>query len=161
MQKELNPHLFGETSMPQRVVEKPMTGTSIKLEKKVMELEQRIESGNANLKKVVMQMNEHIKATQSELVRLASSIEKLTKNDQTIADQVSAQIGQLHQRVAERKLMDQKVQELVDRHNAVLRSFEVRLSNLQQLINEKDAQMISSQAALNEAKMEIARLKRF
>ena len=56
--------------------------------------------------------------------------------------------------------MDQKMQEVIDRHNSVLKGFEVRITHLQKLLSEKDSQVMSAFAALNEAKMEIARLKR-
>jgi len=43
----------------------------------------------------------------------------------------------------------------------VIKSFEVRLNHMQRLLADKENQMAASQAALNEAKMEISRLKRF
>jgi muramoyltetrapeptide carboxypeptidase LdcA involved in peptidoglycan recycling len=74
-----------------------------------------------------------------------------------IEQKVSAVLNQL----GERKTMEMKMQEVVDRHNSVLRGFEQRLNQMQKVISDKEAQMIHAQAALNEAKMEIARLKRF
>jgi len=161
MQKELNPELFGENHTKSRVFE-PQTASNISvLEQKVAETRQQVHQISENLNKIVGQINEFIRNSQAKFDRLAQSIQKLEQNDQIINMEAAQKISQLHNRLGDRKTTDLKIQEMIDRHNSVLRSFEVRLGHMQKILNEKDAQVISAQAALNEAKMEIARLKRF
>lgn len=161
MQKELNPELFGESHAKSRVFEPQAINNVSVLEQKVAETRQQIHQVSENLNKIVGQINEFIRNSQNKFDRLAQSIQKLEQNDQVLNMEAAQKISQLHSRLGERKTTDLKIQEMIDRHNNVLRSFEVRLSHMQKILNEKDAQVISAQAALNEAKMEIARLKRF
>lgn len=160
MQKELNPQLFGETGLKSRVVEKNSHGPTLQLEQKLAETKQQVHQVTEALQRIVQQMNEYMKTNQTKIERINSALHKLEQNDQELASQASEKISQIAARVGERRSMDGKVQELVDRQNSILRTFEVRLNQLQMLINEKDAQLVSTQAALNEAKMEITRLKR-
>lgn len=160
MQKELNPQLFGETGLKSRVVEKQTPPPTLHLEQKITETKQQVQSVTEALQRIVQQMNEYMKSNHAKMERFNTALHKLEQNDQELVSQATEKISQIAARVGERKSMDAKVQELVDRQNNVMRTFEVRLNQLQMLINEKDAQLVSTQAALNEAKMEIARLKR-
>jgi hypothetical protein len=83
-----------------------------------------------------------------------------TFDDVAFAMESGQKISQLNQKLTERKSLEMKVQEMVDRHNNVIKSFEVRMGQLQKLLAEKDAMLVSAQATLNDAKMEITRLKR-
>jgi len=62
--------------------------------------------------------------------------------------------------VAERRLQDNKIQEMVDRHNQVLQVYETRLSKVQKLVHEQEVQLMGAKGALEEARREIVRLKR-
>jgi len=160
VEKELNPLLFGENAQKSRVIERSMPVATAQLEQKIAETKQSVQSVTDALQRIVLQMNEYMKTNQAKMERMTTALLKLEANDESIATETSERMNQLNARVSERKSMDAKVQELVDRQNNILRTFEVRLNHLQMLLNEKDAQLVSSQAALNEAKMEIARLKR-
>jgi chromosome segregation ATPase len=158
VQKELNPLLFGENAQKSRLVEKSMPNAQF--EQKITDTKQQIQGVTEALQRIVHQMNDYMKTNQAKMERVHTALLKLEANDESLATETMEKMNQLNARVGERKAMDAKVQELIDRQNNILRTFEVRLSHLQMLLNEKDAQLVSSQAALNEAKMEIARLKR-
>lgn len=160
MQKEINPLLFGENSSKSTLVERSMPRPTLQIEQKIADNQSQITQVKEALQRVVQQMNEYTKNNQAKVERMTAALQKLEMNDIALATETSEKISQLHARVGERKSMDVKLQELVDRQNNVLRTFEVRLNHMQILLNEKDAQLVSAQAALNEAKMEIARLKR-
>ncbi|MEZ0391286.1 MAG: hypothetical protein ACAH59_03660 [Pseudobdellovibrionaceae bacterium] len=161
MQKELNPELFGESQAKSRVFEPQNNNQLVILEQKVLETKGQIHQVSENLNKIVGQINEFIRNSHAKFERLQASILKLEQNDQVINMEAAQKIGQLHNRLGERKSTDLKIQEMIDRHNNVLRSFEVRMGQMQKILSEKEAMLISAQASLNEAKMEIARLKRF
>lgn len=180
MQKELNPELFGTLKPSDRpAMENTMNGGRFvqgsamapsnfsswtdlieQSELRVVQLAQDMKSMQQLTRDLQTQMTELFKTTQGRMDRLQQAIQKLDQNDQMLANEISSRVTQLHSRVGDRKAMDQKLQEMVDRHNSVLKTFEVRLQHMQKVMSEKEGQLLQTTAALNDAKMEIARLKR-
>lgn len=167
MNKELNPELFGEKKVAKTpALENPISmGTAgnnyLNTDRQIFELRAQNQTLADQLNKVVATVNEMIKTSNMKFDKHAALLSRMEQSHNGLANEAGQKITQLAQRVNERKSLDLKVQEMVDRHNNVIKSFEVRMNHLQKLLAEKEAQMISAQAALNEAKMEIARLKRF
>ncbi len=163
MQKELNPELFGEMHIKSRVLEQPAASSNQMnvLEHKVAETRAQVQMVSENLAKIVAQINEFIRSSQAKFDRLNQMVQRLEQNNSALTAEAAQKITQIHNRMSERKTMEIKIQEMMDRHNSVLRSFEVRLAQMQKLLSEKEAQLVASQSALNETKMEIARLKRW
>ena len=166
MNKELNPDLFGEKkSTKTSSLENSMSlatpgGNYLNTDRQIFELRVQNQNLADQLNKVVATVNELIKSSNAKFEKQSSLLNRLEQSHNGLANEAGQKITQLTQRINERKSLDLKVQEMVDRHNNVIKSFEVRMNHLQKLLSEKEAQMISTQAALNEAKMEIARLKR-
>lgn len=166
MQKELNPELFGE----KKVAKNPLmesagslsttNGNYLNTDRQILELRQQNQALAEQLNKVVGTVNELMKTSNLKFEKQQHLLSRLEQSHNGLATEAGQKITQLAHRVNERKSLDLKVQEMVDRHNNVIKSFEVRMNHLQKLLAEKEAQMITAQAALNEAKMEIARLKR-
>lgn len=164
MQKELNPELFGESIAKSRVVKadqaSPAVTHTMVIENKINETRQQLHQLAESLATAVNQVNEFIKSSQMKFERLQQAVVKLEQNDQALNLESAQRISQISNRMGERKVMDMKIQEMIDRHNSVLRSYEVRFNQLQKLMADKEAMLVSAQGSLNEAKMEIARLKR-
>lgn len=170
MQKELNPELFGEKKMTKTsTMDRSMEAASalsatganyLNTDRQIFELKAQNQAMADQMNKIVGTVNEMIKSSNAKFERQQALLTRLEQSHNGLATEAGQKITQLSQRVNERKSLDLKVQEMVDRHNNVIKSFEVRMNHLQKLLAEKEAQMISCQAALNEAKMEIARLKR-
>ena len=112
------------------------------------------------LKKVVESMNELIKHTNMKFDRVNQTVTRLEQTHNAMADETGLKFAHMASKVAERRTLDAKVQEMVDRHNNVLKTYEVRMQQLQRLLTEKEAQVVGAHAALNEVKMDLARLKR-
>jgi hypothetical protein len=169
MQKELNPELFGEKKTAKSSSINSMEGSSSALgsnnnylntDRQIFELKAQNQMLTDQINKIVGTVNELIKSSNSKFDRQQALLTRLEQSHNGLALEAGQKISQLSQKVNERKSLDLKVQEMVDRHNNVIKSFEVRMNHLQKLLAEKEAQMLASQAALNETKMEIARLKR-
>lgn len=167
IQKELNPDLFGErpavreNPMDQRTAYGAQPGNSyLNTDRQIHDLKTQNQTLTEQLNKVIGTLNELIKTTNHRFEKTQSSITRLEQGHNGLASEAGQKISQLVQRMNERKALEMKVQEMVDRHNTIIKSFEVRLNHLQKLLADKEAQALASQAALNEAKMEIARLKR-
>ncbi len=164
MQKELNPELFGTGAIGSMRFREDETNTSqrqtLQLEEKIAENRSQVKFTMDQMASLVTQVNEYIKTSHAKFDRLQASIRAIEGSEKTNYSEVGQRLSQVHQRLNERKSWDAKVQEMIDRQNGILRSYEVRMNHLQKLLSEKDAQMVSAQAALNDAKMEISRLKR-
>ncbi len=88
-----------------------------------------------------------------QLLRLEDGLSRLTRDS---ADRFASVVA----RVNERKVHDSKVQEMMDRHNLLVRNFENRLESLQRLAGDQEQALLSAFAALEDARAELARLKR-
>lgn len=166
MNKELNPELFGEkkvvkSSLMESHPDLGTTGSNyLNTDRQIFELKSQNHALAEQLNKVVATVNELIKTSNIKFEKQSHLLSRLEQSHNGLATEAGQKITQLSQRINERKSLDLKVQEMVDRHNNVIKSFEVRMNHMQKLLAEKEAQMITAQTALNEAKMEIARLKR-
>lgn len=160
MQKELNPELFGEKSNSSKIYEAHSQSQVNYLDQKVLETRTQLRQIGEQFQKVVTQMNEFIKSTQGKFDRVQQQISRLEQNDQAIVRDASQRISAVHQRFSEKNNMEYKVQEMMEKHQAILRGYELKLQQAQRILNEKESQLVSTQALLSEAKMEISRLKR-
>jgi hypothetical protein len=162
--RELNPTLFG-SSNPRQV--KVIDGSYqadladvMQSDQKINDFGSQLSSLSEHVGKLTLQFNEWAKSSHLKLERMQSQIAKLEQNDHYIVTEAAQKFSQVNTRFGERKSLDIKTQEMIDRHNSVLKSFEMRLSQMQRLLAEREAQLLATTAALNETKMEIARLKR-
>jgi chromosome segregation ATPase len=161
LQKELNPELFGDLQSLKTRMYEPTAANPMKvMEDKIFEMKKQILDLTESLGHFGNQVNEVLKSQQQKIDKIMPMIQKLENNDQILNQEAAQRIGQLHARMSERKTVDLKIQEMVDRHNSLVKSFEVRLSQMQKMLMDREAQALSAQAALNETKMELARLKR-
>ena len=166
MNKELNPDLFeekkkGKTPVLDKALDSGLAGSSyLNTDRQIFELRSQNQALADQLNKIVNTVNELVKTSHLKFEKQTALLARLEQSHNGLATEAGQKIAQIAQRVNERKSLDLKVQEMIDRHNNVIKSFEVRMNHLQKLLTEKEGQMISAQSALNEAKMEIARLKR-
>lgn len=130
------------------------------LEASVNELKLQNHFLNEQIKKVVDGLNEWIKHSNVRFERLHQGLARMEQTHNALVEDASQKFTNLNQKIGDRRTLDAKIQEMVDRHNNVLRSYEVRMNHLQKLLVEKEAQALAAHAALNETKMDIARLKR-
>ena len=167
MHKELNPELFGEkkvTKTPSMDASSALGASSsnnyLNTDRQIFELKSQNQALVDQMNKVVATVNELIKTSNNKFERQSALLSRLEQSHNGLATEAGQKITMLSQRVNERRSLDAKVQEMVDRHNNVIKSFEVRMNHLQKLLAEKEAQTVAAQTALNDAKMEISRLKR-
>jgi hypothetical protein len=172
MSRELNPDLFPElarearSSAPDSRLE-PHGSTSVMreqdwrlllgqfdlLKRKFKEYEARLETTNTRL-------SDFINATKAKYDRLAGMTQRLEEMAKASIQDLAMKQSQLISKVNERRLSDNKVQELVDRHNQLVQSFELRLNQMQKVIAEQELQLMASRAEIKEAQREFVRLKR-
>jgi peptidoglycan hydrolase CwlO-like protein len=167
MQKELNPDLFSDRSKnrPQEgSLAVPHYGSNdhsiVNIENKVNELRDQVIGVQSQIQGFIGQINEFAKVTQMKIDRLNQSVAKIEQSHNNLIADSGQKLSLLSNKIGERRSLDLKVQEMMDRHSNILRSFEVRMNQMQKVLSDKESQLVTAMAALNEAKMEIARLKR-
>ena len=163
MHKELNPDLFNEKKNSKSLSgEAGATNETAQMgiDRQIFDLRMQNHALTEQLNKLTSAMNEFSKNTNMKLDRHQQTLLRLEQNQNNVIFEAGQKFNQMNQKIAERKVSDAKVQEMVERHNNIVKSFEVRMNHLQKLLAEKDSQTNTMHAALNETKMELARLKR-
>ena len=164
MQPELNPELFGEkrvsTEAPTFLPELSADPHFLDVDRQILELKSQAQRSDEAHHRIQSQIAETLKNSQLKTERLNQMISRLEASHNGLAQEISTRLGQMQQRIIERAAYDEKTQEMIDRHNHVIKSFEVRMNQMQKLLQEKEAILNSALVALNDCKHEIARLKR-
>lgn len=188
MSRELDPNLFGGTSLGQSMgvgasahgsipshglqaaAPAPTTqpGRSIPyppidmrvLEAQVLQIKAVLSQFDRRIDQMAAQIAETNRDNQSRLDRYGQQLLRLEDGIQRLTTDTSNRLASLAGRVNERKVSDSKLQDLIDRHNLLVRNFENRLSSLQKLASDQEQALLSAFAALEDARADLARLKR-
>ena len=167
MPRELNPELFGT----QKPVSEPITAPSSQpkwlkeedgkvlalrleaLRKKVKELEAALETQSGRQKDAQEGLKGRFERIQQHLQRQDSQMQA---NSQDVHNKMAKIVSRLNERLTS----DDKISELMDRQQQVIQGFELRLSQMQKIINEQELMLAAARSELKEAQREITRLKR-
>ncbi len=181
MHRELNPQLFGNqtpiekmgqpvdptkpaagimgrSESPQSNKQIPYPAIDVKaiehqintLKVALLQMEKRTDS-------LSMKMEELGRTTHGRLERFSQAILRMEEVQNQQNQENAGRAAQIMAKVNERKVSDSKVQELVDRHNTIIRNFENRLLSLQRLVSEQEMALHNATAALEEARAELAK----
>ena len=180
LHRELNPQLFGTQSAPERIgqpvdPQKPAAGimgrgpqqphqpapSDIKeLEHQINALKLAFSQADKRGDALAAKVDELARGVHGRLERFSQAILKLEEMINHQGHETTGRISQVFAKVTERKVVDQKVQEMIDRHNMIIRNFENRLTSMQRLMTEQEMALHNATAALEEARAEIQKLKR-
>lgn len=130
------------------------------LEAQVQQVKAILGQYERRLDQLTARQNELARDSQSRLDRLDNQMIRLEDGISRLTNDTSQRVAALAARINERKVSDTKVQELMDRHNLMVRNFENRLSAMQKLAADQEQALLSAFAALEDARAELARLKR-
>ena len=177
MHRELNPQLFGTTASPEKPspdAQGPLARPSQNQQRQVpyppLDLK-NIEQQMASLRLALLQMekrNEAFTARMDDVARsvharmdrFAQALVRLEEIQNHHNQDNTTKFAQVVAKVNERKVSDTKIQELIDRHNTIVRNFENRMVLLQRLVTEQEMALHNAQAALEDARAEIIKNKR-
>lgn len=178
MQKQLNPQLFGSSYSPQSSpqdslqsfkqdfiqakIESPRSDSSVQiqsLEEKVERLFRQSQEFQGQISQLAFHSEENLKGVRVKSDRLQQKVLQVEQKQDSLVIETSQKIHFLQQKHIEQKKLEENIQNLIDRQNNLLKGYEVRMAQMQKLLAEKEAQMISTLAALNETKAEIQRIK--
>jgi hypothetical protein len=165
MQKELNTQLFpkptktnsDEIMSPpvETLINKAMTASE-----EVLVLRRQVSRLQDQITKLSSHFIEQNKNQQLKSDRWVQALSRLEQNQTTYARENNDKVAHLASRISERKGMEFKVQELIEQQNILLKSYEERFLKLQKGLAEKDIQISMITGYLQEAQVEISRIKR-
>lgn len=166
MEKRLNPELFGAAadSMGKST---PAAAPSSSELFEFPDIESQLSEIRGKLRKLEGKMTRSAEALGEVEQKGQQRFERALRGSQRTEQAQTAEIAQLKQQIAgligrlsERKVMETKIFEMIDRHNSVLKNFEHRMSQMKKILMEKEALIAKITASLNESKQDIARMKR-
>ncbi len=146
-------------TQPSRPVPYPPLDLKV-LEAQMSQMRQMMAQFDRRLEQLQARFNELSRDTQGRLDRYGHQLLRLEDGISRLTEDTSQRFAQVVAKVNERKLQDSKVQEMLDRHNILVRNFENRLSAMQKLTSDQEQALLSAHAALEDARAELARLKR-
>ncbi len=130
------------------------------LEAQVLQIKAVLSQFDRRMDQMSAQINELNRDSQGKLDRYGQQLLRLEDGIQRLTTDTSNRLASLAGRVNERKVSDSKLQDLIDRHNLLVRNFENRLSSLQKLASDQEQALLSAFAALEDARADLARMKR-
>lgn len=171
MQKELNPSLFpnlknkrenstgteGSMGVPalEVIYEKALAASE-----EVRLLRTQLNRLQDQMTRMGTYLDENSKSQQVKFDRMGQSLLRIDQNHSEMIREINEKLVTISGKLAERKAYEFKSQEVVEQQAQMIKTYEARLTKMQKLISEKEAQISTLSDVLNEAKMELARLKR-
>lgn len=152
MSRQFNPDLFESENMPNTESSGFALGQIETMKRRVRDLELQ----NHQLLQKIEKMALHYEQKMSQMSAQQKSFEAAMK--QKMDDSLKNQTI-LSNRMTERKVIDTKMQELLDRHNQLVQNFETRLSQAQKLSKDQEMKLMTYQSTLNDILREIRNLK--
>lgn len=168
MARELNQELFGNRSAggqseaPQantppayakaeevRVLHLHMETMS----RRMKEFESRVELMHTKVEEMTAQNKQRFERVQGHFQRQNEML-------QNALTEVHNKIAQVVSRLNERRLSENVVKEMVDRHGNVVQAFEVRLGQVQKVVSDQELQLMHARSELKQALQELSRLKK-
>ncbi|MCM2281918.1 MAG: hypothetical protein NDI61_08750 [Bdellovibrionaceae bacterium] len=180
MQRELNPSLFGaksaseksststgpmdpafpsQTSMGLRVPG-PVAPEFKVLEAAIHQLKLQLQASEKRHDVLVAQLHELARTTAGRFERVSQALARMENSAAQQIQELNSKYSGIASKVNERKVQDAKVQEMIDRHNNIVRGFENRLTHMQRLISEQELQLHNAQSALEDARHELQKIRR-
>lgn len=170
MARELNRELFGggsnrdnlepeKTGQSQQVVYAKADEVRVlhlhieNLSKRMKEFESRVETMHTKVEDVVVQNKQRFE-------RVQSHFKAQNESFQSGIGDINNKIAAVVSRVNERKISENIIKEMVERHSQLVQSFEVRMQQLQKVISEQELQLMNARSELKAALQELTRLKK-
>ena len=148
MSRTLNPQLFGQVDTPLVKVD-----VASLQQKQLREVEAQVDLMNQKLDRWAQIVEQKIQQLSAGQKVLAEQIKQL-------AETTAKQNAAMHSRLNERRVAEAKTQELFDRHNQLVNSFETRINHIQKVATEQELKLMNYQSTYEEVLREIRNLKR-
>lgn len=162
MSRQLNPGLFGEMTGAQN----PSIGDDTFISSQFSLLEEspilvdmieKLKKETADLKYL---SQESQKVSSLKLEKLLGRLQLFEERLSMLQKELHEKFGDLVNRVREKSTNETKIESLIERHNQIVQSFELRLSQAQRLIDNQSLQLAKQQELIDDARRQIEKLKK-
>lgn len=106
------------------------------------------------------QINELSRILALKTERMSIKIKLLEERQQAFVEEFQQKMTSMNVKLSDRPRVDIMVQEIIERHNQVVRTFENRLGQLKRVVENQEVELLKAMNELSEARKELARLKR-
>jgi hypothetical protein len=156
MSRQINPHIFGENMDTSQTGSSfaplPMMEEGVSL-KELGEIHEKLEKQKYETDQVLKSLS----------VRLDKGLQKasfLEERLNYIIKEVNERLTFVMTQVKEKSFSETKIEALIERHNQIVQSFELRISQSQKLIENQSLQLSKQQTLIDDARRQIEKLKR-
>ena len=161
MHRRLNPQIFeeGAGSLP---AEEPSFSavTQKRLENEVFGLKKTVSQPESQVEVLRGQVSQLANNSEQKVDTLSRALAEIEKESRDQDLHLSQELRQLEERVTERRVIDGKIENMVDRYNTSLQQFENRLTSLQKVISEKEMTLMKYNSAIEQIFKELEKLKK-
>ncbi|MCS6838820.1 MAG: hypothetical protein NZ480_08235 [Bdellovibrionaceae bacterium] len=168
MQKQINPDLFGmeiTPNTPTALGQASNLGllgwdSLFQLEQKMAELRQALQEVRDQIALLKKDSSHQQQATEKKIDQIVTSLKILEKNDHLLAQQHQERNQSVSHKLQDLKNTELKIKEMIDHHQMVIRRYDHKIHQLQEIIDQKNQLLEKFRLALQDAQNEIARLKK-
>ena len=129
-------------------------------EKEISGVRAQMKSLEERQAKVMRHLTQYLKTSQVSMERTSKRVLDMEERLQEREGEFERGWEEVQRALVEKRQFEQKVAEMIERHQAVVHQLEARLQQAQKILKEKEELIHSTRSALHEAKLEIAKLKR-
>lgn len=123
------------------------------MSRRMKEFESRVESMFTKVEEMSAQNKQRFERVQGHFQRQNEMLRSSMM-------EVHNKIAQVVSRLNERKLSENVVKEMVDRHASVVQTFETRFNQFQKVMSDQEMQLMHARSELKQALQELDKLKR-
>lgn len=105
-------------------------------------------------------MMEFLNESKLKMNRIAQKMANFDDRLEGITQEMRSTHSKLSSRFTERGLAEHKIEALIERQNSVINSFEKKMAQMAKVIEDSNLQLLRTQSALEDARREIAKLKK-
>ena len=160
MQRRLNPQLF-EQNTPQNLDERAHFSAvaSKKMEEELRGTKKALSRTESQVEALRGQLSQVVSQYDKKINRLSKALADMENQQRDSGLKLSQKTRQLEEQMRERKIIDGKIEIMVDRYNNSLQQFENRLAALQKVISEKEMTLMKYNSAIELIFKEIEKMK--
>lgn len=105
-------------------------------------------------------LQEALNEQQLKINRFSQRLHNTEMRMESFTEEMRTQITKISSRFNEVGLNHTKIESMMERHNSILHAFEKRINQMVKLLENSQTQLLTTQAALEDARREIMKLKR-
>ena len=161
--RELNPNLFDTSGRPEwseSPAEKAVVPVDTQAQRQMQEMARQIKMLESLVSEQKVKLEDQAKNHRVNMEAVVHRLQQVETGQVKHLRELDERLGQIISHVSERRSVDQKMEEMIDRHNNIVQNFELKLKVLQKVLADRELQILKAVSMVEEARAEIVRMKR-